>query len=405
MALVATVWVVGYTVAMKDLVIVGSASENTFVEDIAHHLHQHEDYLDMISLKTFLNTEFCPRCIIDEEVTDRVGRKLEGKEVMIVSTSFSLLSRDELAMRNFLIARAAKDNGADKVVLLEPDLFYSAQDRGPRPEHGVTAFVRTEADYAKFDGQPFSARMYAELLSLSGVDEVVTVHVHSQSVRHIFMDRFSGRFHDLRPAELYADYMIDSDIVSLERLVLCSPDQGARQFVAEVRDNLGRTDVPVLSMEKHRNGERAVEVKLSEDSEASVEQIEGREVVILDDMVRTGNTVVECAELLSQYHPRRILFFVTHFYSSREGRNNLNSPVIDEIVTTSSIPTILNRDMQGRLRHKMVVLRIARWIAAYISQMRDPAAEALPKPLYKEDMSSKNPRWRGSMGPLFAQTE
>lgn len=387
---------------MKNLVVVGSASENTFVEDIAHHLNQHEDYHDIISLKTFLNTEFCPRFILDEGISDRVGRKLEGKEVLIVSTSFSLLSRDELAMRNFLIARAAKDNGADRVILLEPDLFYAAQDRGPRPEHGVTDFPRENSDFDKFDGQPFSARLYADLLKLAGVDEVITVHSHSPSIRQIFLDRFSGHFHDLRPSGLYADYMIDSDIVELDKLMLCSPDHGARQFTLDVQGELGRADIPVIQLEKKRNGERAVELKVAENTEYSTSDLTGRDVVILDDMVRTGNTIMECCKLVQQYKPRRILFFVTHFYSSREGRNNMNDRIIDEIVTTSSIPTIINRDMQGRLRHKMVVLKISRWIAAHIITMRDPDEKSLSKPLYKEDMSTKNPRWRGTMGPLFA---
>ena len=387
---------------MKDIVVVGSASENTFVEDIARHLEQHEDYHDIISLKTFLNTEFCPRFIIDETETDNIGKKLEGKDVLIVSTSFSLLSRDELAMRNFLIARAAKDNGADRVILLEPDLFYAAQDRGPRPEHGVTEFDRDELDFQKFDGQAYSARLYADLLSQAGVDEVVTVHSHSASIRHIFLDRFSGHFHDLRPSQLYADYMIDSDIVDLDRLMLCSPDQGARQFVIDVHKEMGRTDVPLLMMAKRRNGERAVNLRIAEESSKSKEEMTGRDVVVLDDMVRTGNTVVECCRLIKQYEPRRVLFFVTHFYSSREGRNNLNDPAIDEIVTTSTIPTIINRDMQGRLRHKLVVLKISRWIASYVLRLRDDGGKTLSKPLYKEDMSSKNPRWRGSMGPLFA---
>ena len=391
-----------YNGAMRDLVIVGSASENTFVEDIAHHLKQHEDYHDLISLKTFLNTEFCPRFIIDEQDTFKVGRKLEGKEVMIVSTSFSLLSRDELATRNFLIARAAKDNGADRVILLEPDLFYSAQDRGPRPEHGFSDVRRDERDLKKFDGQAFSARLYADLLTASGVDEVVTVDVHSESVRRIFLDRFSGRFHDLRPAELYADYLNDSDIVRLDRLLLCSPDQGANDCVTSVQSRIRGGEVPVLFLEKKRDSERQVALKIADESGFSTDLIRGREVVIIDDMVRTGNTIVETCKLIKRYEPHRILFLVTHFCSSREVRNNLNNPIIDEIVTTSSIPTILNRDMQGRLRHKMVVLRVSRWIAAYIQHLHDPDEERLSKPLYKEDMSSKNPRWRGTMGPLFA---
>jgi len=79
-------------------------------------------------------------------------------------------------MRCIMVARAAKDNGAAKVILVQPDLFYSAQDRGPRPGQGNIEFERTLKDYKKFDGQPFSAQLYAQMLKISGVDGVVTVH-------------------------------------------------------------------------------------------------------------------------------------------------------------------------------------------------------------------------------------
>lgn len=387
---------------MKELVIVGSVSENTFVEDIAHHLNQHEDYLDIISLKMFLNTEFCPRFIVDEHKTENIGNKLAGKQVLIVTTSFPPFSRDELAMRNFLIARAAKDNGADRVCLLEPDLFYSAQDRGPRIEHGITDHVRDLEDYKKFDGQPFSARLYADLLKLSGVDDVVTVHNHSSSVERIFMDRFLGNFHNLTPAEVYASYLRESDIVRLGGLVLCAPDEGAKEFVKAVHRAVGNDAVEMLFLEKCRRDERDLDLCFSDSSPTSPADIKDRDVIVIDDMVRTGTTIAECCRLLKEHNPRRILFFVTHFYSSREGRTNLNTPAIDEIVTTSTIPSILNRDMQGRLRHKLVVLKISRWISNYILKMMDPEAGELRPPLYKEDMSSKNPRWRGTMGPLFS---
>jgi ribose-phosphate pyrophosphokinase len=159
---------------MDDLIIVGSAAENPFVDDITQHMNQDEHYSDLISLKVFINSEFCPRFLVNEQSWENVGRKLEGKRVLIVSTTLGDLTRDEIAMRNFLIARAARDNGAARVILLEPDLFYSAQDRGPRPEHGCPGQERSPADYKKFDGQPFSARLYADLLSKAGVDEVVT---------------------------------------------------------------------------------------------------------------------------------------------------------------------------------------------------------------------------------------
>ncbi len=388
---------------MGPLLVVGNIPDSPFAADIGFHLRQREHYSDLISLKSFLNNEFCPRFIVDENNWENIGRKLESFTVLITSTTMGTYSRDELAMRNFLIARAAKDNGADRVILLEPDLYYSAQDRGPRPEHGVTAIQRDDSDYKKFDGQPFSARLYADLLREAGVDEVVTVHNHSCSVENIFMDRFSGYFHNLQPWQVYADYMRDSDIVDANNLVLCSPDAGAVSFCSEVHRALDREQVKVLKMKKRRTGEREVQIEVDDSSEIGIEDIEGKDLVVIDDMVRTGNTILECCRLLRRGAPRRVIFMVTHFYSSREGRITMNDPAIDEIVTTSTIPQILNRDMQGRLRHKMVVLRLARWISSSITGLRGIDQQELSGPLYTEDISSKHPRWRGKMGPLFSE--
>jgi len=387
---------------MKDLIIVGNVADNPFVVDVAHHIQLQPDYSDLISLKDFTNTEFCPRFILDEEDNENIGRKLANRQVLIVSTSIGFNTRNDLAMRSFLIARGARDNGADRVALLEPDLFYSAQDRGPRIEHGVTEFKRTREDFQKFDGQPFSARLYADLLKEAGVDEVITVHNHSRSVTNIFMDRLSGNFCNLEPVEVYADYMMASDVVKSDNLVLCAPDKGACGFVKKVHKELGNSETPLLIMDKVRKGERDVHMCVSESSPAPLEAAEGRDVVVLDDMVRTGNTMVECCELIRSANPRKIVIFITHFFSSREIRAKLNSPSVDEIVTTNTIPHILNRDIQGRLRSKLVVLKIERWVAQRILERMHDEPPDRSKPFYAVDMSSKNPRWRGQMGPLFS---
>lgn len=385
---------------MRNVIIIGTVADNSFVEDIAHHMTQHIDYSDLVSLKTFLNSEFCPRFILDEDNWSNVGRKLEGKQLLLVSTSQSDITRNDLAFRNCLIARAAKDNGAEKVTLLEPDLYFSAQDRGPRPEHGLTAFERPPEDFKKFDGQPFSARLYADILKTSGVDEVITVHNHSSSVKNIFMDRFSGNFHNLQPSEVYAEYLSASDIVNKQNLVLCAPDKGALSFVKEVHGELKDPDIPLLIIDKERNGERSVSMQVSPHSDIGLPDLAGRDVVVIDDMVRTGSTIVQACSLIKSGLPRKIIFLVTHFYSSQETRIKLNHPVIDEIVVSNTIPQILNRDMQGRLRRKMVVLRISRWMAKYLGQTIGTKTLVVPPPYYIEDMSSKNPRWKGSLGPL-----
>lgn len=376
--------------------MVGNSSDDPFAIDVAFAVGQTEDVADLISMKTFANSEFCPRFISDERDFTRIGRKLEGKTVVVVSTSSRLVSRQNLAMRTLMIARAAKENGAAEVVLVEPDLYYSAQDRGPRRELGETLTERDDQDLKKFDGQPFTARLYAQMLKLAGVDAVLTVHNHSFAVQSMFREIFEGRFYNLMPYEIYVDYLRNSNIVHYgadgEGLALCAPDQGARDFVKELFNRLGLPKAKVILLDKERSGEREVSITLHKESETTFEEIHGHDVVLLDDMVRTGSTVVKTCQFLKQIHPGRLVFAVTHFYASEEGRQKLANTAVDEILTLNTLPTILNRDEQGRLRRKLVVLKIEAWLARQLCDILSLPPRSGGS-LYQIDMSSKNPRF------------
>ena len=392
---------------MRDsFIVVNTVSDDPFAIDVAHHCGQADEISDQISLKTFANTEFCPRFISHEEDVEHVGDTLRGQTSVIVSTCCVGDSRNALAMRNFLVARAAKDNGAARVILVEPDLFYSAQDRGPRPEHGETAFDRDIKDRKKFDGQPFSARLYGQLLKASGVDVVVTVHNHSVSVQRLFGREFNNQFFNLSPAELYCDYLVRHEISQQSSdsrgFLICAPDAGATPFAREVFSNLERSfshlllkpDIQLLFMGKVRSGERQVAISPAAHSPVQAEGIRDRDIIVFDDMVRTGHTIRQCCKVLKDSGARRVIYVVTHFHSSDEVKDNLNDAAIDEIVTTNTLPTILNRDMQGRLRKKMLVLKIEKWIAAFLLNKFAARARIPEEPLYSIDISSKNPRWR-----------
>jgi len=382
---------------VSGIIIIGNVSDDPFAIDIGHMCGQREDIADIISLKVYANTEFCPRFISDEEDFEHIGRSLEGKTVVICSTATSH-TRGSLAMRTLILARGAKDNGAKKVVLVEPDLFFSAQDRGPHLDAGDEA--RPLDDQKKFDGQPFTSKLYAELLRMAGVDAVVTVHNHSSKVQTLFSNAFKGEFHNLLPYELYADYIKYSDMVVTgklgDNLILVAPDHGAAPFVNAVHEALDLPKASRMVMEKNRTGERQVSMQVGADSDIQLKDIAGKDVIILDDMVRTGNTVVECCKLLWEGRPNKVCFGVTHFYSSPEGRENLNSPYLSEILALNTIPSILNRDSQGRLRKKIVVLKIEKWIARFLLQTMGEIQRVakFERDFYSVDMSSKNPRWR-----------
>ena len=390
---------------MKSCVVVSAVSDDPFAIDVSYLCGQQADISDHVSLKTYANGEFCPRFIIEDGDGSAVGYKLEGKTVIVVSTSSMVMTRNDLAMRTCLVARAARDNGASRIILVEPDLFYSAQDRGPRPEHGEPGRERTDADRKKFDGQPFSADLYAGMLKLSGIDTVVTVHNHSSSVQHLFGRVFEGRFHNLLPSGLYAHYFRHSDIVDKKSgFVLCAPDEGASHFVQSVRASLAPLDPPCVILRKQRSGERQVHMTADPRSPTPLEAVEDKDVVVIDDMVRTGGTVVEACRVLKKAGCGRVVFLVTHFYSSSEVRENLYDDCIDEIVTTNTMPSILNRDMQGRLRKKMLVLKIEKWISRFLLEHLGFDARPLGPELYSVDISSKNPRWkpqRSGPDPFF----
>lgn len=382
---------------MNDFLIIGNVSDEPFAIDLGHLCGQAEDVSDIIALKTYANSEFCPRFISDENDYSRIGTSLRGKTVVICSTS-TQHTRGALAMRTLILARAAKDNGADKVLLVEPDLFFSAQDRGPHRNLDGSEDRRTREDLKKFDGQPFTSQLYAELLKSAGVDSVITVHNHSVKVQNLFHRHFDGEFYNLLPHDIYADYIRYSDMVVTgkegDNLVLCSPDEGAMPFMNGVYDalHLGKTNRIV--MQKHRTGERQVSMSIAEGSDLRLEGIEGKDIIVLDDMVRTGSTILECCRLLRQGNPNRICFCVTHFNSSAEARENLNSRLVDEILTLNTIPSVLNRDTQGRLRKKMTVLKIEKWIARFLMNYMGHSTARFEKNFYAVDMSSKNPRWR-----------
>ncbi len=378
-------------------IVVGNSSDDPFAIDVAFAAGQLEDIADLISMKRFANSEFCPRFISDENDFMRIGNKLEGKSVIIVSTSSLVMSRQSLAMRNLMIARAAKENGAIEVILIEPDLYYSAQDRGPRQELGDTNFDRDEKDLKKFDGQLFTAQLYAEMLKLAGVDRVLTVHNHSHSVQTKFSEVFDGKFYNLIPYDIYVDYILNSNIVNYgpkgEGLAICAPDKGIRHFVREMYQRLGLAKAKFILLDKTRIDERHVEIKLHADSETTFEEIAGHDVVLFDDMVRTGSTIVKSCQFLKQIHPNKTVFGVTHFYASEEGRVKMANTAIDEILTLNTIPTILNRDIQGRLRKKMVVLKIEKWLALNLCRILGAPVPDVGESLYAIDMSSKNKRW------------
>ena len=390
--------------------LVSNVSDASFAIGVAHARSQKIDISDIVGLKTFVNSEFCPRFLLDDPTEENLGFGLQGKSVYILSTSSAHYTRNELAMRNCLLASAAKENGAEFVALVEPDLFYSAQDRGPRTRDHPQALDFPSK--MKFVGQPCSAELYARMLKAAGVDLVMTVHNHKpEVVKEIYRNVFAGepatgkpRYINLDIAHIVANYVLRSGLVRLwnygEHVGFVAPDDGAVDFVRKVQEFSGLRNSVLVTMKKTRHGQRDVEI----DSSNDVSLLKNRDVFILDDMVRTGGTIAANVKMLAENPacaPEKIFFYSTHTYISPEARENLNSPYLTQFITTNTIPNVLNRDDQGRLRKKTVVLKLEPWIGHAVQhcleygensdELYDASSVGHADGFYAVDISSKNP--------------
>ena len=87
-------------------IVTGNFTDDPFAIDMAQYIGLREDISDVVSLKTFANSEFCPRYMLDVDDMEHIGRRLEGKIVLICSVSNHERSRNDYAMRNCILARA-----------------------------------------------------------------------------------------------------------------------------------------------------------------------------------------------------------------------------------------------------------------------------------------------------------
>jgi ribose-phosphate pyrophosphokinase len=198
---------------------------------------------------------------------------------------------------------AAREAGASEVVTVLPYMGYGRQD---------AAFK---------DGQPISARAVARAIS-TGTDRVVTVCPHEEAVLDFFdvpttAVYAAGRLAEPLPADL------------VDPLFLC-PDEGAVEVAEAVRDAYGGGDVDYFEKERdYDSGEVAIEP-----SDASVD---GRDVVVADDIIATGSTMSEAIAVLDERGAGRIFAACVHPVLAGNAVTKLRAAGVEQVIGTDTI--------------------------------------------------------------------
>ena len=234
----------------------------------------------------------------DGELYVRVGGRLEGEDVVLVQSTRT----DEDVLELVLLADAVREAGARRLAVVVPYFGYARQDR------------------RFFPGEPVSARALARHVELDA-DLVVTVDLHSP----LTMAAFSKPVFEASGVPAIARFLRERPVD-----LLVSPDRGGTERAKRMAQLL---DKPWLALEKRRIDSEHVE--LSVPASAPME-LEGKHIVILDDVISTGGTIVEAAKLLKRQKVGAIAAACTHGLFLRDAFERIKA-VTDALYSTDTL--------------------------------------------------------------------
>ena len=244
-----------------------------------------------VSLSKFSDGEFQPS--LDESV--------RGCDVFIVQSTFP--PTDNL-MELLMLIDAAKRASAHKVVAVMPYFGLARQDRKDKPR------------------VPISSKMVANILTAAGADRVMTMDLHAPQIQGFF--------------DIPVDHL-DSTVIfipfikslNLDNLILAAPDVGATKRVREFAKFLG-TEMVICDKARKRANEIA--------SMTVIGDVEGKDVVLIDDICDTANTLCKAAALIKEKGARSVRAVCTHPVLSGKAYENLENSVLEEIALCNTIP-------------------------------------------------------------------
>lgn len=238
---------------------------------------------------------------------------VKGKLVYVYQTSSP--NPDEILFETFLIANAAKESGAKKVILISPLLLYSRQDK-------KTSFEKRE---------PISAKVLAKLYQASGIDKVVTCHLHSKKILNYYEIKILNlKFHQLFAKEL------KKIVKEKENWLVVAPDEGAKEDAKILAELLGNLKVGVFKKQREDPAKRVNVISFLKFSG----NIKGKNVILFDDMVDTGGTVIQAKEKLVSLGAKKIILAAVHPILSGGAKERLKKARFSKIFFSNSIPII-----------------------------------------------------------------
>ena len=268
----------------------------------------------------------------DGEIKEDIEENVRGHDTFIIQSTCTPQNKN--VMELMLLADALKRSSASKITAIVPYYGYARQDRRVR-----SARV------------PISAKVVADMFSSVGIDRVLTIDLHSETIQGFF---------DMPADNVYATKLMMEDIKAnneRDEIVVVSPDVGGVVRSRALAKFLDDTDLAII--DKRRAAANQSEVM------NIIGEIEGKVCIVPDDIIDTAGTLCNAANALKEKGAKAVKAYITHPVLSGPAIERLEKSQIDELVVTNSIP--LSQD--GRKCSKIRVISLATTIAECIKRL------------------------------------
>jgi len=237
----------------------------------------------------------------DGEIWVKYGENIRGSDVFIIQ---STNPPAENLLELLIMIDAAKRASARKVAAVIPYFGYARQDRKDQPRVSITA------------------KLVANLITKAGADRIITMDLHAPQLQGYF---------DIPVDHLYSSAVLVKSVNKrrLKNLAIASPDVGGIKIA---RAYAKRLEAELVVIDKRRPRQNVAEVM------NIIGEVEGRNILIVDDLVDTAGTLCNAVEALVKAGAEKVYAACTHPVLSGKAFERINGSQIEKLMVTDSIP-------------------------------------------------------------------
>jgi ribose-phosphate pyrophosphokinase len=240
----------------------------------------------------------------DGEINVEILENIRGRETFIVQPTCPPTS--ENLMELLVMVDAARRASAARITAVIPYFGFARQDRRPRSSR-----------------VPITAKLVAKLIATAGVDRVLTVDLHADQIQGFF---------DIAVDNVYASPILLADVwkQKYNDMVVVSPDVGGVVRARALAKRLGDADLAIIDKRRAQANQSEVMNIIGE--------VEGKNCVMIDDMVDTAGTLCHAAGALKEHGAVSVAAYITHPVLSGPAVTRIDDSELDEMVVTDTIP-------------------------------------------------------------------